>query len=428
MINRLAFVFGIVFLLYSTLLRAADGPGELVMFVGQVKTIHATKVTRLAVGNGRLLSTTVLNDKEVLLLAEAAGDTSLVIWSGDKIRSIYTVRISAGDSQEALRNISAMLGDIPGIQINPVGTHVAISGTASKENLARIGVATKLYPQATNLVREEEVSMKKMVYMKVQIIEMKRSLAQNLGIQWPGSFGGPMAGFLGNFGDRYADTSQAPLKGVLPVPMPNNTLITYLGISTLIQSTINLAKNNGDAYVLAEPELSTRSGGEAKFLAGGQIPLPSTSTLGAGSVEFKDYGIRLTLKPTADDQGNIRAAVTTEISSVDPSVAVQGIPGFLTRTTESEVNMRSGQTMVMSGLVNTDMTRDISKVAGLGDIPVIGALFRSENFKSGRTDLVILVTPTVFDPNSTMNRERIEKGLDIRKRFERQISNRDIVD
>ena len=180
--------------------------------------------------------------------------------------------------------------------------------------------------------------------------------------------------------------------------------------------------------MLAEPELSTRSGGEAKFLAGGQVPLPSTSTLGAGSVEFKDYGIRLTLKPTADDQGNIRAAVTTEISSIDASVAVQGIPGFLTRTTESEVNMRSGQTMVMSGLVNTDMTKDASKVPGLGDIPVLGALFRSENFKSGRTDLVILVTPAVYDPNSTVNRERIEKGLDIRKRFDRQLSGRDIVD
>lgn len=426
MLNRLALIFGIGLLLGSAAPRADDAPQELVMFVGQVKTIPAPNVSRIAVGNGRLLNTTVLNNNELLLLAESTGNTSLMIWSTDEKRTLYTVRISSGDSQDTLRNIGAMLGDIPGIQFNPVGTHVVISGTASKENLGRIAAAVKLYPQATNLAREEEVSMKKMIYMKVQIIEMKRSLAENLGIQWPGSFAGPMAGFLGNFGSDYSATSQAPLKGVLPVA--NNGLRSYLGISTLINSTINLAKNNGDAYVLAEPELSTRSGGEAKFLAGGQVPLPSTSTLGAGSVEFKDYGIRLTLKPTADDQGNIRATVTTEISNIDPSVAVQGIPGFLTRTTESEVNLRSGQTMVMSGLVNTDMTKDVSKVAGLGDIPILGALFRSENFKSGRTDLVILVTPTVYDPNSTVNRERIEKGLDIRKRFDRQLSGRDIVD
>ena len=426
MLNRLALIFGIGLLLCSAAARADDAPQELVMFVGQVKTIPAPKVSRIAVGNGRLLSTTVLNNSELLLLAESAGNTSLMIWSGDEQRTIYTVRISPGDSQDTLRNISAMLGDIPGVQFSPVGTHVVISGTASKENLARVAAAVKLYPQATSLVREEEVSMKKMIYMKVQIIEMKRSLTESLGIQWPGSFDGPMAGILGNLGSKYSATSQAPLKGVLPVG--NSGLKAYLGISTLINSTINLAKDNGDAYVLAEPELSTRSGGEAKFLAGGQVPLPSTSTLGAGSVQFKDYGIRLTLKPTADDQGNIRAAVTTEISSIDPSVAVQGIPGFLTRTTESEVNMRSGQTMVMSGLVSTDMTKDASKVPGLGDIPVLGALFRSENFKSGRTDLVILVTPTVYDPNSTVNRERIEKGLDLRKRFDRQLSGRDIVD
>lgn len=426
MLNRLAFIFfALGLLLGSTALRADDAPQELLMFVGQVKTIPVPKVSRIAVGNGRLLNTTVLDNNELLLLAESAGSTSLVIWSADEKRSVYTVRISPGDSEDALRNISAMLGDIPGIQFSPVGTHVIISGTASKENLARIAAAVKLYPQATSLAREEEVSMKKMIYMKVQIIEMKRSLAENLGIQWPGSFTGPMAGLVGNLGARSA-TTQAPLKGVLPVP--KNGVQAYLGISSLITSTINLAKNNGDAYVLAEPELSTRSGGVAKFLAGGQVPLPSTSTLGAGSVEFKDYGIRLTIKPAADDQGNIRASVTTEISSIDASVAVQGIPGFLTRTTESEVNMRSGQTMIMSGLVNTDMTKDMSKVPGLGDIPILGALFRSENFKTGRTDMVILVTPTVYDPNSTVNRERIEKGLDIRKRFDRQLSGRDLVD
>lgn len=424
MLNRLALILASGLLLVSSGLRAEEMPQELIMFAGQVKTIPAPNVSRIAVGNGRLLTTKMLNDRELLLLAESTGTTSLALWSGDQ-PVVYTVRISSGDSQDALRNVSAMLADIPGIQVNPVGTNVVVSGTASKENLARIAAAMKLYPQLANLAREEEVSMKKMIYMKVQIVEMKRSLSELLGIQWPGSFDGPMMGFLGNLGSA-SPTNQAPLKGKLPIA--NSGIRTYLGISTLIESKINLARNNGDVYVLAEPELSARSGGEAKFLAGGQVPLPSTSTLGAGSVEFKDYGIRLTFRPTADDQGNIRAVVSTEISSIDPSVSVQGIPGFLTRTTESEVNMRSGQTMVMSGLVNTDMAKNASKVPGLGDIPVLGALFRSENFQSQRTDLVIIVTPTVYDPNSTVNRERVEKSLDIRKRFDRQLSGRDIVD
>jgi pilus assembly protein CpaC len=214
----------------------------------------------------------------------------------------------------------------------------------------------------------------------------------------------------------------------LPIQTGNHGLRAYLGINSLISTTINLAKNNGDAYVLAEPELSTRSGGEAKFLAGGQIPLPAVSSTGAGSVEFKDYGIRLTIKPMADENDNVLANVKTEISSVDPSVSVQGIPGFLTRQTETDINVKDGQTIVMSGLVNSDMSKDISRVPGLGSVPIIGSLFRSDNFKSGRTDLVILVTPTVVDPNSTINRERIDKSESIREKFERNLSKTDLLD
>jgi pilus assembly protein CpaC len=398
---------------------------EILMFVGEVKSIPAEKIQRIAVGNGKLFSTSVVDNKELLLIAEAVGDSSLVIWSGNNRKTVYTVRISPRDAGDAYRNLSMVLKDIPSIEITPVGSNVIISGTASKENLARIAAAAKIYPQVTSLVREEEVSMKKMVYMKVQIIEMKKSLLENLGLQWPGSVAGPMVGFAGNLGSDKPQT-QGALKNILPVP--THGLLTYLGISTLINTTLNIAKNNGDAYMLAEPELSARSGGEAKFLAGGQIPLPAMSSLGGGSVEFKDYGVRLSIKPVADDQGNIMASIKTEVSSIDSSVAVQGIPGFLTRQSESEVNVKNGQTIVMSGLVNTQMSNDATKVPGLSNIPVLGHLFRSDNFNSGRTDLVILVTPTITDPSSTINRERIEKGMDIRERFERKLSNKDIID
>lgn len=398
---------------------------EIHMFVGEVKTLPVDHVQRIAVGNGKMFSTSVLGNNELLLIAEAPGDSSLVIWSDYNRKAAYTVRISPRDAKDAYRNVSALLKDIPGIQITPVGTNVIVSGAASKENLARIAAAVKMYPQAASLVREEEVSMKKMVYMKVQIMEMKKSLLQNLGVQWPGSFSGPQLGFAGNFGSDKQQT-QGALKGVLP--MPNNGLLTYLGISSLLNTTINIAKNNGDAYMLAEPELSARSGGEAKFLAGGQIPLPAMSSLGGGSVEFKDYGVRLSIKPIADDSGNISASIKTEVSSIDPSVSVQGIPGFLTRQSETEVNVKNGQTIVMSGLVNAQMSNDTSKVPGIGDIPVLGRLFRSDNFNSGRTDLVILVTPTIIDPSSTINRERVDKSMDMRESFERKLNNKDIID
>lgn len=398
---------------------------EILMYVGEMKTLVIDKIQRIAVGNGKLFTTSIVENKELLLIAEGVGDSSLIVWSGAGQKKVYTVRISQRDAIDAYRQVSAMLKDIPNIQVNAVGTNVIISGSASKEDLLRVAAAAKMFPQATSLAREEEITMKKMVHMKVQIIEMKKSLSENIGLQWPGSATGPMVGLSGNFGATRPQTL-APFKDILPVQ--NNGLLTYLGISSLINTTINLAKNNGDAYVLAEPELSSRSGGEAKFLAGGQIPLPSTSALGAGSVEFKDYGIRLSIKPVADEHGNIMAQIKTEISSIDPSVSVSGIPGFLTRQSETEINVKNGQTIVMSGLVNSDMLNDASRVPGLGNIPVIGRLFRSDKFSSGRTDLVILVTPTVTDPASTINRERLDKGMDMRERFERKLSNKDIVD
>jgi pilus assembly protein CpaC len=399
---------------------------EIQMFVGEVKILPAERIQRIAVGNGKLFSTSVLGNAELLLIAEAPGASSLVIWSGNNQRNVYMVRISARDAGDAFRNVSAMLADIPGVQLNAVGPNVVISGTVSKEAVGRIAAAVKMYPEAISLVREEEVSMKKMIYMKVQIIEMKKSLLENIGLQWPGSFSGPMLGFGGNLGSSKPQ-AQGALRGILPMPL--NGVQTYLGISSLINTTINLAKNNGDAYTLAEPELSARSGGEAKFLAGGQIPLPAQSAIGGGSVEFKDYGVRLMIKPIADDLGNISASIKTEISSIDTSVAVQGIPGFLTRQSETEVNMKNGQTLVMGGLVNTEMSNDASRVPGIGNVPVLGRLFRSDNFRSGRTDLVILVTPTIIsDPGSSINRERIEKAMDMRERFEKKLNNQDIVD
>ncbi|WP_374351294.1 type II and III secretion system protein family protein [Chitinimonas sp.] len=413
---------------------------EIRMFVGELKTLPVGKVDRVAIGNGNVISSKVLDSGELLLLAEKPGDTSLMVWSG-KSRQQHMVRVSQTDSQEAFRVASAMLKDVPGISLGQVAGNVVVTGSTSKENLERISMLGKLYPQIANLARPEDVAMKKMVYIKVQILEMKRSLLEHIGVQWPNSFDGPKLGLLGNFGATstqglYKPSATpgappepiAPIGGVLPVQTGNRGLRAYLGINSLINTTINLAKNNGDAYVLAEPELSTRSGGEAKFLAGGQIPLPAVSSTGAGSVEFKDYGIRLTIRPLADDRDNVLANVKTEISSVDSSVSVQGIPGFLTRQTETDINVKNGQTIVMSGLVNSDLSKDISRVPGLGSVPIIGALFRSDNFKSGRTDLVILVTPTVVDPNSTINRERIDKSESIRERFERGISKTDLLD
>ncbi len=452
--NPFYFLAALLLAVTATVSAAQGNPGAaagtlITMFHGEVRTLPISKVQRVAVGNGRLLTTTVL-DNEVLLLAESAGDTGLFIWLKDGTLKKYSVRIAPNNVPETVAQVSKVLGAIPGVRVERVGSHAVVSGMASKANLALINNAIGKFPQVLNMVREEDVTMRRMVYLKVQLIEFRKSAFENLGIQWQQSITGPTAGFAfdaitsGGFTARQSDPGLAAavpgrpapgglagsadplLGGLLPRVSPP---VGYLGIATSITSRINLAVTNGDAYILATPELSTRSGGEAKFLAGGQVPIVvPASGLNAASVTYKDYGIKLTIKPTADENNNIVATIQTEVSSIDPATSVQGNPGFLTRQTDSEINVKTGQTIVMSGLVNADLSNQVDKVPWLGDLPILGTLFRSTSFRNNRSDLVVFVTPQVFDPSTTLNRERVEKGKDLRERYEGFIGKKGIVD
>lgn len=407
---------------------SASPTTEISLYIGEVKTLPVTRIQRIAIGNGKLITTNVL-EKELLLLGEQSGRTSMMIWTTDGKELKYTVNVVPTDISDTQRRLSALLANMPGIKVDRVGQHVVVTGNASKPDLSRIASIAGLFPQALNMVREEEVTMKRMVYLKLQIVEMKKSLAENIGIAWDTSISGPAGGAAidTRTNDLFRIPQQSP--GFPALPLSIQSFRGYFGIATAITSRINLAVSNGDAWVLATPELSTRSGGEAKFLAGGQIPVVTpASGLSPATVTYKDYGIKLSIKPVADDKGYVSSAVSTEVSTIDNSVAVNNQPGFLTRQTDSEINVQAGQTMVISGLVNQDLARDVQRVPWLGELPILGPLFRSTNFRSGRTDLVIFVTPTVVDPTSTINRERLDKALDMQEKFQQRLGPKGIVD
>jgi len=391
---------------------ATEKGGDLRLVVGEVQMLPMQpdlKIIRIGIGNGKLFSAKVL-EKEggLVLVPENPGRTNLIIWAANGSTIEYTVSVLPTNIENTVESINKMLKGINNVKAERAGDTILIAGSTTKINMARIDGIAKSFPLVINTVRDEELEMKRMVYMRVQIVEMKKSLAENIGVKWDQSAAGPAVGSIVNI---YNNPPNGPgfRPGVPPAGLPeadNIPLRGYgwkpvVGLTSIITSTINLAVNNGDAFVLATPELSTRSGGKAEFLAGGQVPIvsPASGTQPA-SVQFKDYGIKLSIEPVTDDKGNVSTTLDTEISSVDSSVAVMGNPGFLTRKTKSQFNVQEGQTIVISGLVNTELAKDVSKLAGLGSLPILGALFRSNNFRSGRTDLVILVTPTVVDPSA----------------------------
>ncbi|MBS0551545.1 MAG: type II and III secretion system protein, partial [Proteobacteria bacterium] len=160
---------------------------------------------------------------------------------------------------------------------------------------------------------------------------------------------------------------------------------------------LNLLAQKGDAVILAQPRLAARNRGTASFLAGGEIPVATASATGTPSVSFKEYGIRLEiLAPVADDSGAIRARIKTEVSALDRSVAVMGVPGLLSRRTETEFNLREGETLALSGVISRDQAKDVSAVPYLGEVPVLGNLFRSTRFQNRESELVVFLTPRVL--------------------------------
>jgi pilus assembly protein CpaC len=354
------------------------------LYVGEVRVLPIRPVAQVALGNGKLMSSTILPNEQLLLMADAPGDTTVHIWLKDGQEGQLTVRIAERNAARVLADVRALIEPITSITAREVGGQVFVEGAVDPKVKPQLAAIVKAFPKVVDLTLESDMIMKKMVHLDVRIMEFKKTALERIGVDWVtpqtnAAIVGPTAGFrVGRF---------------QPLPGPRS----FLNLGTDITSIINLMVTNGDAVELASPRLSTRSGGEASFLAGGQIPIPSTNTTGQSNVVFKDYGIKLNFKPVTDSDNNVLIKVDTEVSTVDSSIAVQGIPGFLTRRTSAEINVRDNEPMAMSGLIDTNISQNINKLPLLGDIPVLGALFRSTEFRNNRTELVVFVQPHIVE-------------------------------
>jgi len=209
------------------------------------------------------------------------------------------------------------------------------------------------------------------ILIKAKLIEVKRSALRDIGIDW-------------------ADVAAGPTF---------STDDLHVAMTGVVDSVINLLVNHGDARLLAEPTLTCISGGQADFLVGGEVPIPVQNQDGALNVIFKQFGIILRIEPRTNDAGLIRTKLGVEVSSVDKGIQVLGIPGFATRKTNTEMNVQAGETMVVAGLFSAEDAKTVVKLPGLGELPVLGELFKSRQFRRGESELVVLVTPQIIEPN-----------------------------
>lgn len=401
------------------------------MYVGQVRVIDTVPVARIAIGNGKMIGVTALKN-QIVLIAQKPGVSDLYVWAKDGTQTNLHLVVSPGDVAHIQADVDAVLRGFPGVHSDLRGGEIVLNGALTPERFKAMQAALKPYPDVVDLVQGNAVHMRRMVELDVQVVNFSKSALKNLGINWQQSIIGPSAGLVGDIANnglyRLGDVTgggvagnalnntTGPLQGL---PLAVSPFSSYLGLVTSITSAINLAVTNGQAYILANPRLVTRSGQDASFLAGGEVPIPVAGALGATSVTYKSYGVKLHISPQVDAHGHILATIKTALSQIDPNVSVNGYPGFLTRKTNAVVNVLPGQTIVLSGLINATGANDVNKLPGLGDLPVLGALFRSTQFQRNQSELVIFVTPHIITPESTRNTALIDQARGYAARFDR---------
>ncbi len=389
---------------------------EVDMFVGESRVFPAPGVGRIAVGNGQIMTAAALDNKEIILFANAAGTSSLFIWNEDGRYQRVKINIVPGDTTRFAREITSFLATIPNAKSSIISDKVIVEGdNLSDIDIAKIDELAKRYPQIVNFTNR--LGWEQMILMDVKVVEFPINGLREMGLKWSATGGAAIGGIWspirrGNQDGLQVATATTPVTNAdgstTGIPLPSG-LSVLSAINMGLNAQLNLLAQEGKASILAEPQLSARNGAKATFLAGGEYPY-TVSTLNGPTVLFKPYGIKLDIVPKVDRNGVIRATIDSEVSSIDSSISTTAGPALSTRKTNTEFNVKSGETLVLAGLLSRKTSSNIDKLPFFSELPILGPLFRSQRFQNDETELVVFVTPTVVDSRSSGLNERVERA------------------
>lgn len=373
-------------------------PARLELFVGDSRVLQAS-TTRIAVGNGKVVSASPVNSEQVVLIGQSVGESVVQFWLADGRQHRMTITVGLIDIDALRATVEDMLMGVDGVTARVVGRRILLEGDAADTRAReRAAAIAALYPQSiVDFVGK--VGWETMVHVDVRIVEFRRGQLRELGIRWRDDAAGPSAGVIADFvtNDRFrARLEGDPIAESAFDPVPGHTSAkAYLGISSILESRLRALESAGEASLVAEPRLSCRSGGTARFVAGGEIPIPVVNSVGATDVEFREYGVILEVKPVVDANEGVSMRVETELSQVDNAQRVAGIPGLLKRRSVTDLNVQTGETVVIAGLIQQQQGTDVGGVPGLSRLPVAGRLFGVRGKRSEDSEVVIFLTPRI---------------------------------
>lgn len=398
-------------LLATSICSAARRDSLLSLQAGEVKVLAIPDVARVAVGDGHVINAVATDDKEVIVFARNEGSSTLQIWSETGRRHHYQVDVTPEGTRRIQQELRSVLERIPHARISVVGDKLVVEGDdLSDGDRERIAELSKRYPSLLDLTGQ--VGWDRMVLLDVQVVEVPRVQLQELGLRWnTATAGGLNAGLAWDGGSK--KWAERPGESIMPLAFPATVAAGYFGVNALLSAQINAMAQTGTAVVLAQPQLLARSGATAEFLAGGEVPYSTVDANGNANTAFKPYGVSLRITPQIERNGAVRSRIEVEVSSVDTSLSVPNGPSLKTRRAATEFNVRSGQTLVLAGFLSREESRNVDKVPGLGDIPILGPLFRSARFQRNETELAIFVTPVLVAADHPDLEQRIRNSREI---------------
>lgn len=392
-------------------------------------------ITRLAVGNPDIADIRLLSNNDYLVVGKKAGSTSLLVWSNNG-RQEYNVYVS-GDDEGTEKAIQKAIG-YPGVKVQMMNGKLLLRGKVKNQyehdsavKVAQLylgsggGAASSASANGegqgaavdSNIIDLLDMTNPSQVRLEAQIIEINTSAERDLGIQyWSPTLGNTTT--TNAFGETTSTDITRGSSNLFYVgenfKNPRGSFGWLGSHFSNINASLQALVTEGKARILSRPSITTMSGQKANILIGGRIPIPTSAGDGQIAIDWRDYGIKLNIEPVVDAENKITSKVHAEVSTLDYGHSVTendfSIPAIASREADAVINVRSGMTMAIGGLLNSQDGKTVTKIPLLGDIPIIGQFFRHTQKTRDNRELLILITPTLVSDETPVAMSQRMKG------------------
>ena len=380
---------------------------ELTVTVGKSLIVDSpVRIQRVSVADPAIAEAVAVSPREIVVNGKTAGETSVIVWQDGGNRLIFdlSVRATTTKIEAVRRELRDELQD-QAVTLNLEDGNVFVRGTVKDLSSAERAIAIAgTLGKPVNLLRVNIPGSEAQILLKVRFADVDRAALTELGANLFSTGGLNTIGSVGT--QQFSPPRVVPDAGGTELSLTDALNIFLFRRDLDLGATIRAFQSRRLLQILAEPNVLAINGKPASFLAGGEFPFPTLQGGGAGlgavTIQFREFGVRINFTPVVTPRGTIRLQVTPEVSSLDFSngLVFQGfnIPALATRRVQTEIELESGQSFVIGGLLDNRLTETISKVPGLGDIPLLGKLFQSRALNRNASELLVLVTPELVRP------------------------------